>query len=292
MPVCPKKSASSLRRSMPATAPSSHRWRTGLRERPPTFRPSPCARRLPSSSRSAAAGTWKTPTPGSRNSNSKGGRFLARRAATGRRKDRRMAACRRGSRNVLWRDPMRVLIVDDDEIARDLLSEALSGAGYEVSAARNGREALEILRTGVFRLVISDWEMPEMNGLELCRRIRERHFSSYVYLILVTSRDGTDNVVEGLNAGADDFITQAVSSGRAVRSCPFGRAIALAGKPQSHYLHARQAGRVAKSRNRRSPGADAGVLPGAGRAPLPQGEVLRRNRRRLRAPYLSHQPPA
>jgi putative two-component system response regulator len=103
---------------------------------------------------------------------------------------------------------MRVLIVDDDEIARDLLSEALSGAGYEVSAARNGREALEILRTGVFRLVISDWEMPEMNGLELCRRIRERHFSSYVYLILVTSRDGTDNIVEGLNAGADDFISK------------------------------------------------------------------------------------
>ena len=103
---------------------------------------------------------------------------------------------------------MRVLIVDDDEIARDLLSEALIGAGYEVSAARDGREALEILRTGVFRLVISDWEMPEMNGLELCRRIRERHFSSYVYIILVTSRDGTDNVVEGLSAGADDFITK------------------------------------------------------------------------------------
>jgi len=103
---------------------------------------------------------------------------------------------------------MRVLIVDDDEIARDLLSEALTGAGYEVSAARDGREALEILRTGVFRLVISDWEMPEMNGLELCRRIRERHFSSYVYIILVTSRDGTDNVVEGLSAGADDFITK------------------------------------------------------------------------------------
>jgi putative two-component system response regulator len=103
---------------------------------------------------------------------------------------------------------MRVLIVDDDDIARELLTETLSGAGYEVSAACDGREALEVLRTGVFRLVISDWEMPEMNGLELCRRIRDRHFSSYVYMILVTSRDGTDNVVEGLNAGADDFITK------------------------------------------------------------------------------------
>jgi putative two-component system response regulator len=103
---------------------------------------------------------------------------------------------------------MRILIVDDDEIALELLGEALSGAGYEVTAAHNGREALEILRTGLYRIVISDWEMPEMNGLELCRRIRERSFASYVYIILVTSRDGTDNVVQGLDAGADDFISK------------------------------------------------------------------------------------
>lgn len=103
---------------------------------------------------------------------------------------------------------MRVLVVDDDEIALELLREALAGAGYEVSVAHHGREALEILRTGLYRLVISDWEMPEMNGIELCRRIRERHFASYVYIILVTSRDGTDNVIEGLDAGADDFVTK------------------------------------------------------------------------------------
>src|SRR5579863_6514042 len=118
------------------------------------------------------------------------------------------AGCGSNETAVPRRSPMRVLIVDDDEIARDLLSEALSGTGYEVTAACNGIEALEALRTGVYRIVISDWEMPEMNGLELCRRIRERHFSSYVYIILVTSRDGSDNVVEGLNAGADDFISK------------------------------------------------------------------------------------
>jgi putative two-component system response regulator len=103
---------------------------------------------------------------------------------------------------------MHVLIVDDDEIALDLLSETLTGAGYQVSVAHNGLEALETLRTGLFSFVISDWEMPEMNGIELCRRIRERHFSSYVYIILVTSRDGTEHVVEGLDAGADDFISK------------------------------------------------------------------------------------
>ncbi len=102
---------------------------------------------------------------------------------------------------------MRVLIVDDDEISLELLSEALSPE-YEVELARNGCEALESLRTGLYQFVLSDWEMPEMNGLELCRKIRERHLASYVYIILVTSRDGTDSVVAGLEAGADDFISK------------------------------------------------------------------------------------
>lgn len=103
---------------------------------------------------------------------------------------------------------MRVLIVDDDEIALELLHNTLAKAGYEVQVARDGRQALEILRTGSCRLVISDWEMPQISGIELCREIRARHFAGYVYVILVTARDGTENVVEGLNAGADDFITK------------------------------------------------------------------------------------
>ncbi|HLJ09900.1 MAG TPA: HD domain-containing phosphohydrolase [Planctomycetaceae bacterium] len=103
---------------------------------------------------------------------------------------------------------MRVLIVDDDEIALELLSAVLVDSGYEVEVARNGREALEILRTGRHRLVVTDWEMPEMDGIQLCRKIRERHFSGYIYVILVTCRDGTANVVEGLDAGADDFIAK------------------------------------------------------------------------------------
>jgi putative two-component system response regulator len=103
---------------------------------------------------------------------------------------------------------VRVLIVDDDEIALELLSATIANAGYEVSTARDGREALETLRTGVFRLVISDWEMPNMNGIELCRKIRERPSANYVYIILVTSREGAQSVVEGLDAGADDFISK------------------------------------------------------------------------------------
>jgi putative two-component system response regulator len=103
---------------------------------------------------------------------------------------------------------MQVLIVDDDEIARELLSNALRQAGYRVRVAPDGREALAILRTAPFRIVISDWVMPEMDGIELCRQIRAGDFPSYIYVILLTSRDRTQDIVEGLTAGADDFITK------------------------------------------------------------------------------------
>jgi putative two-component system response regulator len=103
---------------------------------------------------------------------------------------------------------VRVLVVEDDDLAAEMLDNALSRFGYEVATAENGREAYEMIRTGRYRLVVSDWEMPEMNGLELCRRIRQRRASGYVYVILLTSYAGTQNVVEGLSAGADDFITK------------------------------------------------------------------------------------
>lgn len=103
---------------------------------------------------------------------------------------------------------MRVLIVDDDEITLEILDNALTESGYEVERASDGLQALQMIRTGRFRLVISDWEMPGMNGLELCRKIRSRQNSSYIYFILLTSRDSTENVVEGLDAGADDFIAK------------------------------------------------------------------------------------
>jgi len=103
---------------------------------------------------------------------------------------------------------VRILIVDDDEIALEALRHALTHAGHEVESARNGRQALDILRLDNCRLVISDWMMPEMDGLELCRRVRSEEFPGYIYFILLTSRGGTDNVVEGLSAGADDFLTK------------------------------------------------------------------------------------
>jgi putative two-component system response regulator len=74
-----------------------------------------------------------------------------------------------------------------------------------VVCARDGTEALEVVQAGSCRLVISDWEMPRMSGVELCRSIREGDAAGYVYFILLTAR-GQKDTVEGLNAGADDFI--------------------------------------------------------------------------------------
>ncbi len=103
---------------------------------------------------------------------------------------------------------MRVLVVEDDRVSAAFLRESLTSFGYEVTTAVDGREAFALLRTGNFHLVVSDWEMPEMSGDELCRQVRARQWNSYIYIVLVTFFDGIDRVVEGLRAGADDFLSK------------------------------------------------------------------------------------
>lgn len=104
--------------------------------------------------------------------------------------------------------PTNILVVDDDPIAAETLCHALSQFGYSTEVALNGLEAIEFVRTGKFRMVISDIEMPRMNGIELCREIRNRNSCGYTYLILLTGRSDTESVVEGLSAGADDYIAK------------------------------------------------------------------------------------
>jgi putative two-component system response regulator len=103
---------------------------------------------------------------------------------------------------------MRVLVVDDDPVSVEMLRHFLQTLGYEVGTAYDGQAAYEQLCSGEFRIVISDWDMPGMTGIDLCRRIRKRRLSGYVYIILLTSFSGTQNVVQGLAAGADDFLTK------------------------------------------------------------------------------------
>jgi len=101
-----------------------------------------------------------------------------------------------------------VLVVDDDPICRDLLRHVLETLGYNVEVASDGDEALDMACRGDFRIVLSDWQMPGMSGVELCSRIRGRQLSGYVYFILLTCLDRGENLVAGLRAGADDFINK------------------------------------------------------------------------------------
>ncbi|HEX5242504.1 MAG TPA: response regulator [Tepidisphaeraceae bacterium] len=103
---------------------------------------------------------------------------------------------------------MRILIVDDEAVSLEVLKFALTNAGHDVDCAADGQEALNVLARGEYQLVISDWEMPNVNGLGLCRAIRGRQLGSYVYIILLTARNGSASIVEGLAAGADDFISK------------------------------------------------------------------------------------
>jgi len=103
---------------------------------------------------------------------------------------------------------MNILVAEDNEVQAVLLEATLTQAGFQVTCVRDGAEALERVRTGEFRLVVTDWEMPRMTGPELCRAIRAEDLPGYVYIILVTSRDTAQERVQGLASGADDFVAK------------------------------------------------------------------------------------
>ena len=114
---------------------------------------------------------------------------------------------------------MRVLVVEDDRVSAAFLKDTLTFFGYQVTTAVNGQEAFELLRSGEFRMVVSDWEMPEMNGDELCRQVRRRQWNSYIYMVLVTSFNEIDHIVEGLCRRRRPF-EQTLSSRRTARAAP------------------------------------------------------------------------
>lgn len=103
---------------------------------------------------------------------------------------------------------MQVLIVDDDDFALSVVENIMMRLGYTAVTAQNGRDALEILRTSEIRLVITDWDMPEMNGVDFCRAVRREDLPGYVYVIMLTGREGPQQRLQGLWAGADDFLNK------------------------------------------------------------------------------------
>src|SRR3954467_2750735 len=108
---------------------------------------------------------------------------------------------------------MRVLIVEDDPMSALVLRRTLEAMGHETVAAADGLEAWELVQRHDIRLVISDWMMPRMDGLELCRRIRALDRHSYTYVIVVTAKRQRKDRVEALQAGADDLLSKPFDQG-------------------------------------------------------------------------------
>jgi two-component system cell cycle response regulator len=118
-----------------------------------------------------------------------------------------------------------VLAVDDSAISRKLVEHSLLGQEYEVLFAENGREALDLFAKHQPAVVITDWSMPEIGGLELCRCIRQDFLDFPSHIILLTSNSEKEQVVEGLAAGADDYLTKPFHSGELVARIAVGRRI-------------------------------------------------------------------
>ena len=104
----------------------------------------------------------------------------------------------------------RILIVDDDTMSQTLLKSALKSEGYDFAVARNGQEALDLYGQDFFPIIITDWMMPEMDGLELCRLIRSMKIDRYIYIIVLTGQNSKADLIKGLEAGADEYIVKPI----------------------------------------------------------------------------------
>jgi len=103
---------------------------------------------------------------------------------------------------------MKILIAEDDKTSRKILERMLTKAEHDVVAVEDGLKALASIQKETPDMLITDWMMPDLDGLELCRRVRGLNLSSYVYIILLTALTEKERITEGLDAGADDYITK------------------------------------------------------------------------------------
>ncbi len=104
--------------------------------------------------------------------------------------------------------PKKILVADDEAITRALVRAFLQKHNYEAEMCTEGLEAWEKLKTGEFNLALIDWMMPGLDGIEICKRTREKSMDVYIYIILLTAKETKQDIVTALDAGADDFITK------------------------------------------------------------------------------------
>lgn len=123
---------------------------------------------------------------------------------------------------------MRILIAEDDKTSRTMLQAVLTKWGYRVIAAKDGKEAFGMFQQNdAPQLAVLDWEMPEIDGPELCRRLRKQQRKTPLYLILLTSRNESGDIVQGFEAGADDYVPKPYDNAELKARVDVGRRMLL-----------------------------------------------------------------
>ncbi|HEV2700580.1 MAG TPA: diguanylate cyclase [Steroidobacteraceae bacterium] len=121
--------------------------------------------------------------------------------------------------------PLRLLLVEDEPTQLLMTQRMLRRGGFEVETASDGATALEKLATGRFQLMVTDWEMPGMDGPTLCRRVRATRLPGYLYILVLTGQISTRSVVIGLEAGADDYVRKPADEAELLARLAAGRRI-------------------------------------------------------------------
>ncbi|OQY05186.1 MAG: diguanylate cyclase response regulator [Desulfobacteraceae bacterium 4572_123] len=116
-----------------------------------------------------------------------------------------------------------ILIAEDDAVTRMLLKKTLIKEGHEVVSVENGQKAFDLFKKSFFPIVLTDWMMPEMNGLELCRAIRQKENPGYVFIVLLTAKDSQGDLISGLEAGADEYLTKPFNRAELIARLNTGR---------------------------------------------------------------------
>jgi two-component system cell cycle response regulator len=122
-------------------------------------------------------------------------------------------------------EPLRVLLAEDEPLQRKILERLLARAGYAVEIATTGDEALARVLQGRFQILITDWDMPGIDGTALCRRVREARLPLYVYILMLTAHTTLSDTVKGLEAGADDYVRKPADEAELLARVKAGRRV-------------------------------------------------------------------
>src|SRR5262245_39917307 len=122
---------------------------------------------------------------------------------------------------------LTIMLVDDDPVMRRLLARQLQAAGYIVREAGDGQEAYESIVADCPDMLVTDWNMPAIDGRELCRKVRQAQLPHYLHILMLTAKSDSDDLIAGIESGADDFLAKPVRPGELIARLHAGSRIVM-----------------------------------------------------------------